>query len=96
MLLLEFLGFVVWFIFCLFDLFLCSPVTFFEFREQIRSLKTMQFMVRDQWVKGQERFILKKMIHSLLTAVHLKRDEFCKGAQPKELNLKTGPFSPEG
>ena len=35
MLLLEFWGFVGWFIFFLFDLFLCSPVIFFEFRDQI-------------------------------------------------------------
>lgn len=46
--------------------------------------------------QGPGKIYFKKMIHSLLTAVHLKRDEFCKGAQTKTAEFKDRPIFPRG
>lgn len=80
--------------FFLFDLFLCSPVIFFEFRDQIP--KNNAICGQRSVSQGPGKIYFTKVIHSLLTAVHLKRDEFCKGAQTKTAECKDRPIFTKG
>ena len=72
----------------------CALLSYSEFRDQIP--KNNAICGQRSVSQGPGKIYFKKMIHSLLTAVHLKRDEFCKGAQTKTAECKDRPIFTRG